>query len=324
MKALVTGANGFIGSHLAEKLFKMGYDVSCLVRETSDLKWLEGLEIKFIKGDFSLKDFSKDYIRNYDYIFHLAGLTKTNCKEDFYSVNTKGTEDIIKSVAKNNPNVLRFVYLSSLSAFGPRLNINLSDENQNPQPVSDYGKSKLKGEEAVLKFRSMLPVTILRPAAVYGPRDKDFFLIFRFVKKRIMPYWGDGRISLIYVDDLIDAIILAAETENAVGKTYCLSDGITYSNSEVINEISSALDVKVFKVKVPRIILPTVGFFVERISKIMGTSSMINSDKVKELKFTDWVCDITEASNDLGFKPKVRIKEGIKWTADWYRIHKWL
>ncbi len=324
MKALVTGANGFIGSHLAEKLFKMGYDVSCLVRNTSDLKWLEGLDIKLIKGNCSDEDSLKNCMKNYDYIFHLAGLTKTNCKDDFYSVNTKGTEDIVKSVAKNNPNVQRFVYLSSLSAFGPKLNVNVSGEKQNPQPVSDYGKSKLKGEEAILKYGDKIPVTILRPAAVYGPRDKDFFLIFKFIKKGIMPYWGDGRISLIYIDDLIDAILLSAKTESAVGETYPLSDGITYSNNEVIKEISSALDIKVFKIQLPRSVLPTIGFFAERISKIMGTSSMINSDKVKELKYTDWICDITKATDNLGFKPKIGLKEGIQWTVNWYRIHKWL
>ena len=324
MKALITGATGFIGSHLVEKLLKRGDEVSCLVRKTSNLKWLEGLDIKLINGDCSDKTSLSNCVAGYDYVFHLAGLTKTRCKEDFYSVNTKGTENIIKTVVENNPEIKRFVYLSTLSAFGPQLNSNLPRENSKPRPVSDYGKSKLQGEDVVSGYMDKVPVSILRPAAVYGPRDKEFFLLFKFMKRGVMPYWGDGHTSLIYVDDLVDAIILTAEKDNAIGKTYFISDGMVYSNNEVINTIASALNVKVYKIRVPKSLLSTIGFFGEGISKIIGKSTMINRDKVKELMFTEWVCDITNAKNDLCFKPKVGIKEGIKWTADWYRIHRWL
>jgi nucleoside-diphosphate-sugar epimerase len=324
MKALITGATGFIGSHLAEKLLKRGYEVSCLVRGTSNHRWLEGLDIKLIEGDCSVKDSLNRCVKGYDYIFHLAGLTKACCKDDFYSVNTKGTENIIEAVRRCNEGVKRFVYLSSLSAFGPRVNSNLPSENHKPHPVSDYGKSKLKGEEAVLKYSDTLPVSILRPAAVYGPRDREFFLFFKLIKSGFLPYWGNGYTSLIYVDDLIDAIILAVEKEESVGKTYFISDGIVYANSEIVNEIASAIGVKVYKIRLPKSFLPTIGFFGEGISKIMGKSTMINRDKVKEFMYTDWICDITKAKNDLCFEPKVGIKVGIKWTADWYRIHKWL
>lgn len=324
MNALITGATGFIGSHLAEKLFKRDYEVSCLARKTSDLKWLEGLDIRLIYGDCSDKDSLNRCVEGYDYIFHLAGLTKAICKDDFYSVNTKGTENIIEAVKRHNPRIKRFVYLSSLSASGPGATSHLPDENHKPHPVSDYGKSKLMGEEAVLKYSDTVPVSILRPSAVYGPRDREFLLIFKLIKSGFLPYWGDGYTSLIYIDDLIDAIILAGEKENAVGKTYFISDGMVYSNSEIVKEIASAMGVKVYKIRLPKSFLSTVGFFGEGISKIRGKSTMLNRDKMKELMYADWVCDITKAKNDLCFKPKVGIKEGIKWTVDWYRIHKWL
>lgn len=324
MKALITGATGFIGSHLVEKLFKGGYEVSCLVRKTSDLKWLEGIDVKLIEGDCSDKDSLYNCVNSYDYIFHLGGLIKTNLKDDFYSVNTRGTENIINATVKKNPNIKRFVYLSSLSAFGPKINDNMPTEEQKPHPVSDYGTSKLMGEDAVLKYRNMVPISILRPTVVYGPRDKQLFLLFKLIKKGFLPYWGDGSISLIYVDDLIDAIILTVEKESAAGKIYFISDGVIYSNEEIINEIASVLHVRPLKIKLPRTVLPTIGFFGERISKLMGKSTIISRDKIKELMYSDWVCDITKAKNDLCFKPKVGIKEGIKWTADWYRIHKWL
>mgnify|MGYP001595472447 FL=1 len=324
MKALITGASGFIGSHLAEELSKRGYEVICLVRKTSDLKWLSGLDIKLINGDCSDKDSLNNCVKGYDYVFHLAGLTKTNCKEDFYSVNTKGTENLIEAVVKNNSEVKRFVYLSSLSAFGPKVNANLPNEKDNPLPVSDYGKSKLRAEKAVLGYSDRIPISILRPSAVYGPRDKELFLFFKLIKRGIMPYWGDGQTSLVYVDDLINAIILSAEKESAVGKTYFISDGMVYSNNEIINEIASALNVKVFMIKLPKPILLPIGFLSDGISKIIGTSTMINRDKIKELMYPDWVCDIARARNDLGFQPKVGIEKGIRWTADWYKIHRWL
>ena len=324
MKALITGASGFIGSHLAEELLKRGYEVACIVRKTSDLKWLSGFDIKLINGDCSDKYSLDNCVKGYDYVFHLAGLTKTNCKEDFYSVNTKGTENLIEAVVKNNSKVKRFVYLSSLSAFGPKVNANLPNEKDNPLPVSDYGKSKLRGEKAVLGYSDRIPISILRPSAVYGPRDKEFCLFFKLIKRGIMPYWGDGQTSLIYVDDLINAIILSAEKESAVGKTYFISDGMVYSNNEIINEIASALNVKVFMIKLPKPILVPIGFLSDGISKIMGKSTMVNSDKIKELMHTDWICDITKAKDDLCFQPRVGIKKGIKWTADWYKIHKWL
>ncbi|MEF9475350.1 MAG: NAD(P)-dependent oxidoreductase [Candidatus Mariimomonas ferrooxydans] len=324
MKVLITGATGFIGSHLAERLLKKGHEVACLTRKVFNPGWLEGLDIKFIEGDCSDKDSISNCLSGYDYVFHLSGLTKTNLKDDFYTVNTRGTENIINMIVKKNPTIKRFVYLSSLAAFGPKVNDNMPIEDQEPRPVSDYGTSKLNGENAVLKYSDTIPITILRPSAVYGPRDRHMFLLFKYIKRGFLPYPGEGCTSLIYVDDLIDAIILTGEKENAIGKIYFISDGVIYSNEEIIKEIANVLNVRPLKIKLPRTVLSTIGFFSEKISTIIGESAIINRDKIKELSYKDWVCDITKAKNDLCFKPEIGIKEGIKWTADWYKIHKWL
>ncbi len=324
MKALITGATGFIGSHLVEKLLSKGYEITCLTRGVSASGWLEGLDLNFIQGDCSDRESLCNIASGYDYIFHLSGLTKTHTKDNFYSVNSKGTENIIEATIKKNPNVKRFIYLSSLSAFGPGYREGIPAESQKPSPVSDYGNSKLEGENAVLKYSHVIPISILRPSAVYGPRDKEIFLLFKFIKRGFLPHWGNGKTSLIYIDDLIDAIILTAEEELAEGKTYFISDGSIYFNDVIINEIASALNAKPFKIKLPRAFLPAIGFFGDKISKMTGKPSMINRDKINELMYTDWVCDITKAKNDLCFKPCVSLKEGIKWTADWYKIHKWL
>jgi len=324
MKALITGATGFIGSHLAEALRNRGYEVSCLVRKTSNLVWLDGIDAALLEGDCSDKSSLYNCVTGQDYIFHLAGLTKAGCKEQFDAVNAKGTENLIGAVAESNPGIKRFVYLSSLSAFGPKVYDHLPREDEKPHPVSDYGNSKLQGEYAVLKYAGRVPVIILRPSVVYGPRDREFFRFFNIIKKGIMPYWGEGHTSLIYVDDLINAIILASGSEDAVRQIYFVSDGGLYSNSEIINEIASVLGIKVRRIRVPKSVLPAIGFFNEKISKMFGKNTIVNSDKIKELMYPEWVCDIAKARGELCFQPQVDIKKGIKWTADWYKIHKWL
>ncbi len=324
MKVLITGATGFIGSHLVEKLITKGYDIACITRKASSPGWLEGLDIKVIQGDCTDKNLLNNHVKGYNHILHLSGLTKTNSKDEFYTVNTKCTENIIDAVVKKNPNIKKFIYLSSLSAFGPKVTGKLPTEEQEPHPVSDYGNSKLNGEHAVFKHRGSIPITILRPAAVYGPRDREFLLLFKLIKNGFLPYWGDGYTSLIYVDDLTEAIILSLEKENSCGKTYFISDGVTYSNETIMNEIALALRVRPLKLKLPRRLLPVIGFFSERICKIIGKRTMINRDKIKELMYKDWLCDISKAKMDLCFEPKVGLREGMKWTADWYRIHKWL
>jgi nucleoside-diphosphate-sugar epimerase len=320
MKALVTGATGFIGSHLCEELVKRGYEVTCLVRKTSNLKWIEDLNLNLVKGDCTNLESLLDAVSDSDYILHVAGLTKSRSEDDFFCINTKGTENLIKAVYERNPKLKRFVYLSSLSAAGPSKNGTPLQENSSPSPVSNYGRSKLEGEKAVLKYKDLIPVTILRPPAVYGPRDKDLLIFFKVLKKGIFPDWGKCYYSLLYVDDLIQGIILSAETREAEGKIYFLSDNRCYTNEEIANEISSALNTKVIRLKLPRFIMPFCSFIGERINK----HGIINRDKMRELSYSHWICDPEKAREEIGFKPKVGLKEGIKWTADWYRIHRWL
>ncbi|MEW6162450.1 MAG: NAD(P)-dependent oxidoreductase [Nitrospirota bacterium] len=320
MKALVTGATGFIGSHLCEELVRRGYKVTCLVREKSNLKWIENIDLKLTTGDCESIESLFNAVIDIDYVFHIAGLTKACSEDDFFCANTKGTENLIKAIAEKNPKLKRFVYLSSLAAVGPSNNESPLREDTEPRPVSSYGRSKLEGEKAVLKYKGLIPITVLRPPAVYGPRDKDLFIFFKMLKKGIFPYWGKCYYSLLYVDDLVQGIILAAENKKAEGEIYFLSDSKFHTNEEIVKAISSALGTKAVRLRVPRFIMPFFAYIGERINR----QGIINRDKMSELSHSHWICDTKKAREELGFIPKVGIKEGMKWTADWYRIHRWL
>lgn len=320
MKALVTGATGFIGSHLCEELVRRDYEVTCLIRKTSNLKWIENLDLRLVKGDCTDLKSLLDAVDDFDFIFHLAGLTKSCSADNFFRINAKGTENLMKAFSEKNKNIKRFVYLSSLAAAGPSKNGNPVQEDCIPSPVSDYGRSKLEGEKAVLKYKDAIPVTVLRPPAVYGPRDKDMLILFKMIKKGFFFDLGKCYYSLLYVDDLVQGIILAAENKEAEGKIYFVCDNKFYTGEEIAMEISSALDVKATPLKVPKFIMPFFAFIGERINK----QGIINRDRIKDFKHSHWICNAQRAREEISFMPKIGIKEGIKWTADWYRIHRWL
>jgi nucleoside-diphosphate-sugar epimerase len=319
MKALVTGATGFIGSHLCEELVRKGYEVTCLVRKTSNLKWIESLNVRLVIGDCSEKASLADAVVGADYIFHLAGLTKATSRDDFFSANTKGTENIVRVTAEKNPSLKRFLFVSSLAAAGPCETGPVSEDSA-PCPVSDYGRSKLEGEQAVLAFRDIIPVTIVRPPAVYGPRDRDMLVIFRMVKKGIFFDLGKCYYSMLYVDDLIRGIILCTGEEKARGKVYFLSHSSVVTGKEIAKEICSSLDVKAVPLKVPKFVMPFFAFLGEK----MNRQGIINRDRIKDFRHSHWICDPAKIRQEIGFVPQVGLKEGIKWTADWYRIHRWL
>ncbi len=330
MSALVTGATGFIGSHLVPNLLEKGYKVRCLVRGTSALAKLDGLDVELFPGDLSDCRSLGRAVRGVDYVFHLAGLTKTAKSHEFYDVNARGTENLVEAAARENPGIRKFVYLSSHAAAGPSLNGLALTEEKEPHPVSHYGKSKLMGERAVLERSGPMPAVVLRPTAVYGPGDRDLYLFFKAIKKGVFPYWGACRYSLLYVEDLVQGIIAAAEAPEDAGKVFFLSDGNIYTNEEIAEAIAGAFSdnraekkekLKILKLPMPRLFLLIAATF----SALAGKDSgIINKDKLREMGFPNWCCDPGRAIREIGFVPKITLKEGAKWTADWYRIHQWL
>jgi len=321
MKALVTGATGFIGSNLVRELVKRDYKVTCLARKTSDLRYLEDLDVSIVYGDCTDEDSLKQLSADFSYVFHLAGLTKAKKEEDFFAANVQGTENLLNALSGNAQTVKRFLYMSSLAAAGPSCDGIPLNETAEPRPVSWYGMSKLKGELVTLAYKDRLPVSVMRPPAVYGPRDRDFFLFFKMVKRGFYPYWGKCYYSLLYVDDLVQGLITAAESHEAEGEIYFLSDGRIYTNDDIVHEIMQTMDTKAMRLRIPTSVMELFAKVSERLAR---GATIINSDKLREIKHSHWTCSSKKAENELGFVPKVTLKEGIKWTADWYKIHKWL
>ena len=201
MKALVTGATGFIGSHLVEALVQRGAQVRCLVRNKRHLGWVKDFPVEFVVGNCQEKNSLKQAVKDVDQVFHLAGVTTAVKEKTYFEVNALGTENLVQACIENNTRLQKFIYLSSQAAAGPCRSGGKKKESDPCEPVSPYGKSKLLGEELALSHSHELPLLILRPCSVYGPRDKGFYALFKCLSKRIKPCLSDHdqHISLCYV-----------------------------------------------------------------------------------------------------------------------------
>ena len=326
LKALVTGGTGFIGSHLIEALLQKGAEVRCLLRKSSDLKWIEGLPVEYAWGDCCDQASLKEAVKGVDLVFHSAGVTKAVKEETFYRVNAYGTENLIKACLENAPHLKRFIYLSSQAAAGPCRNGVRKKETDPCEPVSPYGRSKKMGEELALAYARQLPLLILRPSAVYGPRDKDIYVFFKLLSKRINPCLSDPaqRISLCHVQDLVQAVLLATEAPTSQGEIFFVSDGQDHPIEEIGKTFAQAMEVNAFRLCVPRWVLLGIASFSEYFSRVSGKPSLISRGKVEEMAQKNWLCDITKTKKVLGFNPCISLIDGARLTVDWYRNKKWL
>ncbi|MFH1239054.1 MAG: SDR family NAD(P)-dependent oxidoreductase [bacterium] len=331
MKVLITGANGFIGSHLVKRFIDKGYEVRCLVRKTSNLEWLVSLQktagpgkIKFVYGDVIDKPSLYEAVRNVDYVYHVAGMIKSRRPQGYYNVNYTGTRNLIEVVKEINPALKKFIFISSLAAAGPSADGYPLTETDECRPITDYGKSKLKAEELLKnEFMSSIPIAIVRPPVIYGPQDKGFYYYFKVVKKRLVPVIGK-KLSLCYITDLVDGIVLAGESEKAKGEIYFISSDELYSAEQVGEVIAGILGIKAVKVKIPSWLILTAGFFSQIITIGGGNMPIFNTQKARELVQSWWICDVSKAKRELGFQPKVNLQEGMRATVDWYVKNEWL
>ncbi len=388
-KILITGASGFIGSFIVEEALRRELEVWAAVRPTSSRKYLQDTRIRFIELDFGSEEKLTEQLRghDFDYIVHAAGATKCLHREDFFRTNTEGTKHLVRAILRLSMPIEKFVYLSSLSVFGPiceQQPYREILESDTPHPNTAYGESKLQAEkwlENIGKRREKrgerrentcikgvndenktmngedkgtsltshlspltsgndsptsdtpptggqgsLPYVILRPTGVYGPRERDYFLMAKTIKNHtdFAVGYKQQDITFVYVKDLVQAVFLALERGRS-GRKYFISDGKAYQSSTfsrlVRRELGSPWWIRL---TVPVWGLRVVTFFGEYIGRLTGTISALNNDKYNIMKQRNWRCDISPAVKELGYKPQYDLERGVKETIKWYKDNEWL
>jgi dihydroflavonol-4-reductase len=326
INVLVTGAAGFIGSNLVEALVQRGYAVTCLVRSTSKLQSLNNLPIRLAVGDLRDPATLRKAVQGIHTVYHIAGMIKAASRDDFLRGNQLGTRNLLEALGEVNPGLKHFVHMSSLSAAGPSINGNGLIEENRPNPVSWYGESKLLSEQEVLRFSGIFPVVVLRPSAVYGPRDKETLMVFRMIRKGflLMPRRYERRFSLIHVRDLTDAFIRAGESEIRSGEIFFVSRPEVYSWEDVGRAIADSLGKPFRRLLFPQWMARAAGLAGDVYSRITSLPTTISSQKVNELLQPAWICDSSKARRIFGFSPVLDLQTGIQQTVRWYCDHGWL
>lgn len=323
MKAFVTGGTGFIGSHLVDHLLQDdAAEVRCLVR--SDEKWLRGKRYERVAGDLHHLGVLKEAMTGTDVVIHCAGVVKARDTADFERGNVDATENVLRTAMKVG--VPRVVILSSLAAAGPSDGRPLTEADP-MRPVSRYGVSKLRMEELVHRIADpQMPVTILRPAAVYGPREEDIYTFFKTAAKGICPIIGDGErnpVSIVHVDDVVAAILAACAYDHKGVDTFFIGSDRAHTWNEIKEATERALDRKLNTIRIAPGIVRNVGSLAEEIGAWFGRYPVINRDKASEL-VQEWTCSVEKARQRLGYTQTVDLTTGIEQTIQWYRKHNWL
>lgn len=330
MKILITGASGFIGSFIAEEALKRGMETWAAVRGSSSTKYLADPRINLIKLDLDSEKQMRDALAShkFDFVVHAAGVTKCIDPNDFFRVNTEGTKNLVRALLSLEMPIKKFVYLSSLSIFGPaRENMPYSEitDNDTPVPNTAYGQSKLAAEN-FLKEQQSLPYVILRPTGVYGPRERDYFMMAKSIKNHIDFSVGyrPQILTFVYVDDVVRAVFLAIERGH-VGGRYFLTDGRSYSSQMFSDLLKKHLGVGLLlRIKAPLAVLRAVTFIGERYSRITRKITALNDDKYNIMRQRNWLCDISPAREELGYNPTVELEEGVRRSVEWYKKNKWI
>ena len=326
MRVLVTGASGFLGSHVAEQLAQQKHQVRLLLRPTSSREFL-AFPFEEAMGDVTDPDSLRAAVAGVDVVVHSAGLVKASSEVEFSRVNTAGTANLLRAIEAGAPAIKRFIYISSLAAHGSSTDGSPRPVDAPPHPISAYGRTKLAGENLTRGSAIASRAVIFQPPAIYGPRDPALVPFFKLAKYRIAPLLmgGHNKISIIYGVEAARAVVLAATAEADVGgKTYTFDDGNVYEWRDLLSAVEEAVGRKALRIHSPRLLFEAAALASEGFGLVTRRAVSLTRDKVREMAQAHWVCGHAELERDLGWTPTVTIREGAKLTGDWYRSHHWI
>ncbi len=314
MKAIVTGASGFIGGHLVRELTRQDYDVTCLVRPTSRLDHLRSLPLTFVEGDLREKSSLIPVVKGMDYVFHLAGVIQALESRAYFDANVQGTRHLIDACLEAAPGLKRFVYISSIGAMGPSPKGQALSEADTPHPISDYGRSKREAEKYVLSVGERLPVSILRPPNVLGPGQREIEEAVKLLRWKMVPVIGNGapQTSLIDVDDLVAAILLVAENPRSEGELYFVTDNKTYAWRDITAAIVEEFGQGRFFIRIPFALQIAAAWISERVARMTGRPPRFTREIVRASKDHYWIYDGSKIERELGFRPEKSMRDGVR------------
>ncbi len=332
-KILITGASGFIGGYLVEYGLQNGDTIYAAIRKSSSTKHLTDSRINIIYLNLADKKSLKQswnklqqQIGKFDYVIHNAGATKVLNKSDFETINYQYTKNLIESLHEVGMIPDKFIFISSLAAFGS------GNENtfkpikttDTPAPITNYGKSKLKAEQFLFQ-QDKISFLIFRPTGVYGPRDTGYYQYFRSINKHIEVYLGSTNqmLSFIYIEDLV-SLIYKALPSAIINRGYFVTDGENYSIKQFAGISKKVLNKKTIQIIAPLFIVKTAAMFSEQFAVLTKKATLFTTDKVKEITKNNWACDATETMTDFNFAPKYDLQRGVVETINWYKKNRWL
>ncbi|MDR3307213.1 MAG: NAD-dependent epimerase/dehydratase family protein [Endomicrobium sp.] len=323
-KILLTGATGFVGSHIAEALVEANHNVICAIRQTSNLKWIKNLPLKYKYGSLNNKNFLEKIVKDVDVVVHCAGIVRAMTKEEYFKANVENTKSLCEAILRNNPNLKKFVFISSQAAMGASPAGSVRKITDVCEPVSDYGLSKIEAEKELKRILcGKVPYVIFRPASVYGPRDKDIFIFFNLIRKRLRPVTAKKRLlQLAYVKDVAKSVSFCLENKKTDNNIYYLANSSAYTWADIGKIISYSVGVKALPLPIPDIVFKAAGFIMEALSRVTGKPATLNKQKIAEMLQDFWIADTFPAENDLNIK-FTNLEVASQITYNWYLENNW-
>ncbi|MBI3181284.1 MAG: NAD-dependent epimerase/dehydratase family protein [Myxococcales bacterium] len=326
MRAFVTGANGFLGSHLTRRLLERGHFVRCLIRPGGDAAPLSGLAVELVHADVTDGAALRPAVAGIEVVFHLAGIRRTPTRDTFFRVNALGTRNVCEAMATAGEGKKRLVLCSSLAASGPSSPSRPKREDDPFAPEEWYGESKAEAERIAFSYADRLEVAVARPARIIGPGDRENAVFFRMVNKGLRLKIGGGErpLSTIDVSDAVELLLLLAEKPEAVGQAFFAASTETTTLEHLQDAIANALGVSPRTLFLPAPLLKGLGAAADVASKVSGRHLPLNRKLARQLLAPAWTCSMDKALRLLGYRPATPLADSIRRSADWYRHQGWL